>query len=189
MAQNPFDQLRIKPSDVKNSINWYTRQVSNLKDLQQGVGTALRSGSQLTTNLEIGKLYLFKYDPKHKQTLPYYDTLPLVLPFASAQGGFLGLNLHYLPYGWRFKLMGALLDLVGSEPDPKRQAAISWKILSNSSKFPGVSPCVKHYLTAHVQTRFLTIPNDQWLAAAMMPIEQFQGSNKTAIFADSRRMI
>lgn len=189
MAQNPFDQLRVNATNVRQSINWYTRQIQGLRDLQRGVNSALAQSSELKSSITPGELYIFRYDPKFKNELPYYDTMPLVLPFATAPGGFLGLNLHYLPYGWRFKLMGALLDLVANEKDGVRRAQVSWKILNQSSKFPGVSPCVKHYLTAHVKTKFLNIPADQWLAASMMPIEQFQGATKTAVFADSRRMI
>lgn len=189
MAQNPFDQLRFNSTDVRQSINWYNRQVANLRDLQRGVNSALVRSTSLKATITPGELYIFKYDPKHKDTLPYYDSLPLVLPFATAPGGFLGLNLHYLPYGWRFKLMGALLDLVTNESDASARAQVSWKILNNSAKFPGVSPCVKHYLTSHVQSKFLNIPADQWLAASMMPIEQFHGSNKSSVFADSRRNI
>lgn len=190
MDQNPFHQLRrINPGDVRKSINWYNRQVQGLRDLQKGINSALAQDSELKTRVMPGELYIFKYDPKFKNELPYYDQLPLVLPFAPAPGGFLGLNLHYLPYGWRFKLMGALVDLITNEHDPKSRAQVSWRILNQSSKYPGVDACVKHYLTAHVQTKFLRIPNDQWLAAAMMPIEQFTGATKTAVFADSRRKI
>ena len=52
----------------------------------------------------IGQMYMFQYDPKYKDVLPYYDRFPLVIPFEQtrrvgiAQGdGFYGLNLHYLP--------------------------------------------------------------------------------------------
>lgn len=189
MAQtNPFaDIQRINPADVRKSINWYNNQIKRIRDLQGRVDRTVRNEGR--ANIQIGGLYLFRYDPKFKAELPYYDILPLVIPFATAPGGFLGLNLHYLPYGWRFKLMGALLDLVTKETDPMSRAKISWSILNNSSKYPGVAPCVKHYLSNHVKSGFYQIPNDQWLAAAMMPLEQFRGADKTSIFADSRRMI
>jgi len=133
-------------------------------------------------------LYLFRYDPKHKDTLPYYDTMPLVLPFAWAPGGFLGINLHYLPYGMRFKLMSALLELVTDVTDSKSRARVSWQILNNASRYPGVSACVKHYLGTQIRSKFLNIPNDQWVAASMMPLEQFKGSSKEHVFAQSRSM-
>jgi hypothetical protein len=115
--------------------------------------------------------------------------MPLVLPFKSVKGGFLGINLHYLPYGLRFKLMGALLDLVTDIEDPRSRAEVSWQILNSSSKFTGVAACVKHYLSSQIQSSFLNIPNDQWLSAAMMPIEQFRGQSKEQVFKNSRRIL
>ena len=48
----------------------------------------------------IGQMYMFQYDPKYKDVLPYYDRFPLVIPFEQtrrvgrAQGdGFYGLNV------------------------------------------------------------------------------------------------
>lgn len=189
MAQNknPFDDLRITPQDVRRSINWYSNQIKRIQDLQGRVDRTVRNQGQ--SQIQIGGLYLFRYDPKYKNELPYYDVMPLVFPFAPAPDGFLGLNLHYLPYGYRFKLMGSLLDLVQNVADPKSRAKVSWNILNSSARFPGVAPCVKHYLNNHVRSNFYQIPNDQWLAAAMMPLEQFKGASKQTVFADSRRMI
>jgi hypothetical protein len=184
---NPFDNLRVTADNTRQSINWYNNQIKNLRNLETDVRKAVRG--QRGQEFKIGGLYLFRYDPKHKDTLPYYDRMPLVMPFAPAAGGFLGLNLHYLPYGWRFKLMGLLLDEVNNPRDPKARAKVSWQILNQSSKFPGVSPCVKHYLLNHVQSGFLPIPNNQWLAAAMMPVEDFTGKTLSGVFADSRRNI
>jgi hypothetical protein len=154
--------------------------------MQSKVNAAVRQGDNIIVP---GGLYLFRYDPKHKDTLPYYDTMPLVLPFSTAPGGFLGINLHYLPYGLRFKLMGALLELVRDISDPTSLAQVSWNMLNGSSKYRGVAPCVKHYLSSHVRSQFLNIPNDQWLAAVMMPLEQFTGSSKEQVFNFSRRML
>jgi hypothetical protein len=183
---NPFQQLRVDPQSVRRSQSWYQNQISNLGNLSRKVNQAIGKSSD---TLVPGGLYLFKYDPKHKDTLPHYDTLPLVLPFAQASGGFMGINLHYLPYGLRFKLMGALLDLVTDIEDPRSRAEVSWQILNSSSKFTGVAACVKHYLSSQIQSSFLNIPNDQWLSAAMMPIEQFRGQSKEQVFKNSRRIL
>lgn len=182
---SPFEALRVDAASTRRSMQWYQQQIKNLQGLQRRTSTAIRSGD---SSIVPGNLYLFRYDPLHKDTLPYYDTMPLVLPFAWAKGGFLGINLHYLPYGLRFKLMGALLELVSDISDPTSRAKVSWQILNNSSRFPGVAPCVKHYLGTQIRSKFLNIPNDQWVAASMMPLEQFKGASKDKVFADSRRM-
>jgi len=51
---------------------------------------------------EAGKLYLYAYDAKNKDTLPVWDKFPLILCLGSkvAKNGnllFYGLNLHYVP--------------------------------------------------------------------------------------------
>ena len=183
---NPFEALRVDPASVKKSMAWYQKQIANLKGLQTSARKAIQAGDN---RIIPGGVYLFSYDPKHKDTLPYYDTQPLVMPFAKAQGGFLGINLHYLSYPLRFKLMGALLSLVRNIKDPRSRAKVSWDILNSSSKFKGVEPCVKHYLLPHVRSQFLQIPNDQWVTASMMPIEQFKKATKQKVFNQSSRMI
>ena len=45
-----------------------------------------------------GNMYMYFYDPKFKETLPYYDRFPLTIMLEPAKGGFYGLNLHYLNY-------------------------------------------------------------------------------------------
>ena len=183
---NPFKNLpKFTPGDTKHSIAWYRKQVYRLGDMQRKVARSLAQGQG---DVDIGGLYLFKYDPKWKEELPYYDTLPLVFPFAPAEGGFLGLNLHYLPYGARFKLMSALIDLTIEVSDPKKRKEISWALLSRSSKFVGVEACVKHYLSDHVQTQFLSIPLEEWLSAAMLPVERFKKASKEEVFRQSRKM-
>ena len=54
---------------------------------------------------------MFFYDPKHKDTLPYYDRFPLSVIIGPAKGGFYGLNLHYLPPVLRAKMLDALMDI------------------------------------------------------------------------------
>jgi hypothetical protein len=187
-TNNPFLDLRMRAGDQQRSVNWYQTQIRSLGRVQGSVTRMLSADTtHLTSNYQPGRLYLFQYDAKHKDTLPYWDALPLVFPFRKVKGGFYGINLHYLPYGLRFALMGNLLALATG--DENRRLMLSWQLLNQSSKFSGVSACVKHYLTDHVQSRFLNIPPDQWLAASMLPIEQFQNASKDAVFRASRKSI
>ena len=187
---NPFDQLRVNPSDVRKSQNWYQAQVAQLRNIPGTVNGMLKGKAEnLTSRIIPGKLYLFQNDALHKDTLPYWDAMPLVFPFRKLPDGFLGLNLHYLPYGLRFKLMGALMDLTINTPCADHSMGASYNMQNSSSKYTGVKACVKHYLSSQLRSRFLNIPHDQWLAAAMMPLEQFQGAGKEAVWRQSRKVI
>ena len=59
----------------------------------------------------VGNMYMFSYDPKYKNVLPYYDAHPLVFPIEFYSNGFLGINLHYLPPMARASLMSNLKKL------------------------------------------------------------------------------
>lgn len=180
----------MRAGDVQRSVNWYQTQIRNIKNVPRTVDRLLANDDQhLTSRLVPGRLYLFQYDAKHKETLPYWDAMPLVFPFRLVSDGFYGINLHYLPYGLRFQLMGALLEATAKTTSADARMVASWQILNGSSKFTGVQACVKHYLMAHIQSSFLNIPQDQWLAASMMPLEQFQGKTKQAVWQQSRKVI
>lgn len=189
-TSNPFKDVTVRAGDVNRSQQWYQSQVKNLQNMSGSVSTMLSGQAKnLRSNIKFGELYLFQYDALHQDTLPYWDAMPLVFPFAPAQGGFLGLNLHYLPYGLRFQLMGALIDVTHQTANQNKQVQLSWQLLNSSSKFSGVQACVKHYLKSQMRSRFLNIPQEQWLSASMMPLEQFQGADKAAVWRQSRKLI
>lgn len=185
---NPFQNVTMKAGDAQRSITWYQTQVKQLRNVSGSVNSMLSGkAGNLKSRINPGELYLFQYDAKHKDDLPYWDAMPLVLPFRTVPGGFLGINLHYLPYGLRFKLMGALLEVKHKTADETKQQLFSWQLLNSGSKFPGVQACVKHYLTGHLRSRFLLIPANDWLSASMMPLEQFQNASKEAVWRQSRK--
>jgi hypothetical protein len=74
--------------------NWFIERV---KELNGKINRkALLNDEKLKQRSKAiwGNMYMFAYDPKFKEELPYYDRFPLVLVIGPAPGGFLGLNLH-----------------------------------------------------------------------------------------------
>lgn len=198
-ASDIFSNVQANAGDNKRSFQWYQRQVQNLRRTGQ-----LRSTNQImqmsqpnfTNRIIPGEMYLFYYDPKHKDKLPYYDTLPLVLPFKKVSGGmfgrkgsgFLGINLHYLPYMLRFKVLGELSKYATDDRmDETTRIKFSYRTLSSVALLKPAQACVKHYLADHVQSRFLKINISDWVTASQLPIEQFIGSNKQSIWRDTRK--
>ena len=173
MANNRYRPIRITPDDQEKSFNWYKGQG---KRLALGLaGTDTLSNQSLVGSVVPGNMYLFLYDPKYKETLPYYDTAHLVIPFKSVAAGFLGLNLHYLPYGSRFKLVEELSKLTADARISERtKINLSWQLIDNTARFAPAKQCVKHYLTSHMRSRFLKINFQDWKTAAMLPVQQFQ---------------
>lgn len=175
-----------------NASNWLREQAKRVTspiDARRVLNNT-KTSDRLVTSLTVGRMYLFMYDPKLKQELPYYDKFPLVFPFRRVKGGFYGINMHYLPPLMRAKLMDALYTIVNNQAqDDTTKLRISYQILSRASRFRYFQPCVKHYLNNHVRTRFLWVPADQWETALFLPLERFVGATKQQVWRDSKRMV
>jgi hypothetical protein len=162
-----------KPSinDSRESIRWYTRILKNLNTREirkEGLG-------EYVSFPQLGKLCCYWYDPKTKETLPYYDRFPLVMPLDYQDNGYvLGLNLHYLPPVARKVLFDQLFD-VRARKDLTRenQIMMSYMVLKRTSQFPGWRDCIKRYIPSHFQSRILEIDPLSWKLAVALPTQQF----------------
>jgi len=193
---NIFDEIITKgvragqvPARTKQARDWYREQAGSFRRINENKYIK-RDSTRLTKKPIIGSMYMYFYDAKHKDTLPYYDRFPLVFPFAEAKGGFLGLNLHYLPLDQRAVLMNALYGVTSnSRYDESTKMKLNYDTLKSASKFRLFKPCVKHYLTSQVQTQFMYIYPSEWDIALFLPTERFQGARKTTVFKDSRKQV
>ena len=95
---------------TKESREWFMKKAKVIKGINR---EALMKEEPLDRGARriIGSMQMFFYDPKYKETLPYYDRFPLAIIVKPAKGGFLGMNLHYLPPILRAKFLDALMDL------------------------------------------------------------------------------
>jgi hypothetical protein len=145
---------------------------------------------QLATRVLPGHLYMFLYDPKTKADLPYYDRFPLVFPFRKTPDGFIGLNMHYLPYQLRIQLLDNLLVFANNQRfDETTRIKYSWALIDGVSKYKAAQPCIKQYLSGHVRSQFRQVTSSDWATAMLLPVERFVGASKQEIWADSRKII
>lgn len=187
------------PARTEKAREWYrnqARRANSAKDLNTegsitGENILKTSGNKSkVANQVIGNMYLFRYDPKHKDTLPYYDRYPLVFPINKAKGGFLGINMHYLPPTLRAELMDALYSTVTNKKfDESTRLKISYDILNKAKKFRLFKPTIKHYLGKHVKTRFVYMNPSEWDIALFLPLQEFVGASKQKVWADSRKIV
>ena len=187
MASYIFSDLLSKaPASIRtNAADARTWLSSNIRQVRQ---SRILQGdrSRLEDHVSIGGMYMFVYDPKTKEKLPYYDRFPLVFPFKGAPGGFLGLNLHYLPPVARAKLMDALWPHIDNDDlKQNRRLEITYNILNGSSRYRHFKPCVKRYLNNHVRTRFVRIYPEEWNLAVFLPTERFAKTSKGVVYRDS----
>lgn len=173
---------------TKESREWFQKKASNLRSIKRA---ELMKEEPLRTRSKqiIGSMQMFMYDPKHKDKLPYYDAFPLVIVLGPAQGGFLGLNLHYLPPALRLKFFANLMEIQGSKMTDNTKFALTYQMLKKSSKLRYFKPCVKHYLNSHVTSKFAEVPAPEWEVAAFLPTADFRKANRHKVYYDSRQIV
>lgn len=200
-----FDDILLKgiragqvPARTAAAREWYRGQAMAATRTQRNRSQSDKLIRELRSDDErrqdgrfvMGNMYLFQYDPKHKDTLPYYDRYPLIFPINKAKGGFLGINMHYLPPILRAKLMDQLYTiLTNTRFDETTRLKASYNTLNSAAKFKQFAPCVKHYLNAHVRTKPAYINPSEWDIALFLPTQKFIGANANQVYSDSRRII
>jgi len=188
-----LDKVRNDPKfTTVRSIDWFRKKINDLGGNSPSAKYELlqQTKEKQTTRILPGSLYIFKYMPKHADTLPYYDMWPCSLMFGLTNEGMIGINFHYLPYIIRGKLFDKLWQIAMVYRNNQQQCKrVTWKLLSNVSKFPEVRPCVKSYLYSHVQSKLIKVDMDDWKTAMLLPIESFAKKSFSYVTRDSGQTI
>jgi hypothetical protein len=173
---------------TKESRAWFRKKVQNMGVNRRQL--MREEPIEMKTRTVTGSMFMFFYDAKHRDTLPYWDSFPLVIAVGPAKGGFYGINLHYLPLPLRAKFLDGLMDITNNKRyDESTRFVLSYQMLQGASKLKYFKPCYKHYLTRQVEGKFAYVPPPEWEIATFLPTAQFNGAGKGSVFADSRRMI
>lgn len=179
MASKLTQLAKQKNASEKQSLDWLMQRIRNINNPNND-------------NIKFGPggLYFFGYDAKGKDTLPYWDKFPLVLALEKYSDGFLGLNLHYLPVKYRVAFLEKLMDfsVQGAENELLR-LRVTYDILQASKRFKEFKPCVKRYLTSHIQTKMVAVHSDEWVSAAFLPVQKFVGAPVSTVWQESLEKI
>lgn len=168
----------------RESVLWLRKKI---RELNLKPRTLIKDTDRLRMMNFVGKMYFFFYDPKTKQQLPYYDIFPLVIPLERYSDGFLGLNLHYVEPKIRIRILEALeKNLTNDKMTDGTRMKVNYNIITNISRARYMKPCIKRYLSNHINSRFLLISPTEWHLAAMLPFEVFRKERKKVVFAESR---
>lgn len=163
--------LQIQPGSV-NANKLMSRDRTRLK-------------SRLTQS-DIGKMFMYFYDPKHKRRLPYYDTFPLVIVIGVQRDRSMGLNLHYLPPILRAKLMDALYGLISDQRyDDRTRLRLTYSLLKSAARYRWFKPCLKTYLNGHLLSRWYQLKATEWDSVLMLPTERFSKASRQQVWARS----
>ncbi len=156
---------------TRESIDWFRRKASAMGRVSRSA-LMKEEPVELKNKSVVGNMYMFFYDPKHKKTLPYYDGFPLIIMMGPAKGGFMGLNLHYLPPVVRARVLDAVLT-------------------GGGGKIPSqfVAPAMKHYLFGHVKSRFAEVDKPEWEIATFLPMADWNKASANQVYRDSRKKL
>lgn len=173
---------------TKESRAWFQKKASNLRSINR---EALMQEDELKRGRKeiVGSMQMFVYDPKMKKELPYYDAFPLVIVVGPAEGGFYGLNLHYLPPILRAKMLDGLMDIATSKNTDDAKFRLSYSMLMRSTKLKYFKPCFKHYLNEHVKSKFAEVKAPEWEIATFLPTADFRKASRQKVYSDSRKLI
>lgn len=148
---------------------WLGGKISQLR-IPSDRSNVLNDASRISPRAFIGRMYMYRYDPKYKDVLPVYDKFPLVIPMEMYSDGFLGLNLHYLdPYS-RLALLDKLMDFANNDKyNDTTKFNLSYDLLSRSRRYKMIEPCIKRYLLSHIRSSLIYIEPNSWETAIFLP--------------------
>lgn len=187
------DQLKNPQISIQKALSWFR---DNVKLLSGGLNANLlmtQKANRLRSRVGVGRMTLFFYQAKYRQTLPYYDKFPLVIVLKQYPDGFLGLNLHYLPIKQRLLILNAFYEFYKSrnidwlDENIRLNNYVDYQMLTKltngAAKF--YKPCVKRYLYkgndergGGIKSRFFVVEPIEWEKMLILPVERFVSEKK-----------
>ena len=195
MALSYFEKLEteafrsgIQPR-TRESLQWFKKRLKSVTRVQNNQILKDPLLNRVPKPL-MGRMYMYFYDPKTKETLPYYDRFPLIIMVKKERNGFTGLNLHYLPPVLRARFFDRLTQFTNNKKyDESTRFRLTYNFLRSSSKLEMFKPCFKRYLNSQVTTRITEVPATEWEVALFLPTDKFVKNSRNTVWKKSRAMI
>ena len=92
----------------KDAVSWMQEKIKEIRKPVQVANAIAKEKDRRTNTVRLGMMYCYYYDAKTKDDLPYWDRFPVILVLEKYEDGFLGLNLHYLPFKYRVAFLRKL---------------------------------------------------------------------------------
>ena len=168
----------------QESLEWFK---GRLRKIRQPVNKLIADDDfPLVSRPEIGRMYMYRYDAKYQEVLPYWDKFPLTIVFDLLANGFMGINLHYIAPRYRTPLLLSLYEIATDNRDDEEQRVLlSYQLITSVSGLRYAKPCVKRYLYGHINSRIAEVPMNYWDMMVMLPSQQFN-VNANTVYAESR---
>ena len=175
-------------ANTKASRDWFLDKIEEISNVRVDRNEMKRQLPVAATYF-IGRMYMFWYKPMNRLTLPYYDRFPLVIMLEQYKGGFLGLNLHYLPIDLRQKLYYNLLPrATNSKFDKRTRLKIDYKYLLGKTFLRAHKPCLKKYRYDHIIGKVANVPANEWEVAVHLPTAMWKKAPESKVHKESRQI-
>lgn len=159
----------------QKSEEWIHSQMSNIK-------------SHRVAKPEPGKIYMFGYSAKYKDTLPYWDKYPLIICIGLSGKHMLGLNLHYIPPKLRQEYLEGLLKYLSNKIfSNNSRLRIDW---SKVKDLRYSRHMIKMYLSENVRMGMQEVKPSEWVNVIYLRTQKFvntEGKNISATRAYNDR--
>lgn len=187
--------------NIRRSHMWFMDRVSKDANLTPNHMMKAFADSKMPVQgvrYIVGRMFYFKYDALHKNTLPYWDQYPLVFFFNFVKGDginwgergvtyLFGLNLHYLPPKLRLLVFEDIIKLRNERAyRSKTRIRLTWAALKKFANHQLYQHCVKVYRADHVNTQLYEIEPQYWEIVLFMRTARFQKASQAQVWKDAR---
>jgi len=185
--------------DLKDpaATEWLAKNLARIRTSMNQKTFLEEQNKKMRRVLMPGKMFFFGYSPMTKEELMFWDEFPIVLCLHMVDGGFLGLNFHYLPPVKRSAFINNLLKNVGNQnwseydqqmrpKNPDSRIRVGYPILKNKSELRLFKYCIKRYYLKQIVTNIAFIPPTEWKTVPFFPLDRFRGATKANVWSLAR---
>lgn len=173
------------------STQWLARNLSKIQTKMRQSNFIQQSQNIVSNGIRPGQMLFFGYSPKTKSELMFWDEFPITIYLHPQQGGFLGVNFHYLPPPMRARFLDQVLKYATDSNWAKNlnkntKIKVTYPIMKNSSSMSPYKFCIKRYYLNRVVTKIALIPPEDWKTVPFFPLDQFKGASRVDVWALAR---
>lgn len=171
---------------TEESMKWFTSQMRAIRT--RPTSFFKKTNLPKTRQYLDGRMYMFFYEAKWQDKLPYWDAFPCTIILELYQDGFLGLNLHYIPPRMRAMFLDEAFEYVTADGSETERFDLKYEIINASAKLKYGKACIKRYLFSQMKSAALEVEPEYWDIATMLPVAQFRKQRTLEVYKDSRRI-
>lgn len=164
---------KISPAKLKKYSNM------GVEALQRAIENHLKKKFTKRARPVAGRMYLYSYDALYKDVLPIWDALPLIIFMDFRTNGFTGLNVHYISFMNKRRLLKKLESIARDDKVVGgKKVLLSYKMIKGFSSVKDIETGFKRYRFDRLRSQFIEIPYDDWKYIVYLPIAKWHKKKK-----------